>query len=54
MKQVTLVLHFDDNEKAKEVYDLLRAVRTHAPEGTPLMIAHPGKIVDVQIKGPND
>lgn len=55
MKQVTLVLHFNDDENAEEIYDLLKTIRYHAPEGTPFVIGvTEGKIVGLEIKGPND
>lgn len=52
MKQITLVLHYDDDSLAEEVYASLKQIQRDEPEQSLAIFGE--EIRDVKIKGPND
>lgn len=52
MKQITLVLHYDDDSLAEAVYASLIQIKRHEPDQNIAIFGE--EIVDVKIKGPND
>lgn len=53
MKQITLVLHYDDDELADAMYKVFKDVRQYRENGSFASIDG-RSIVHVEIKGPND
>lgn len=54
MAKVSLTMEFDNDEEAREIYDLISAMAAHAPAGTPFVIGRPGKIVSLNIEEDDD
>lgn len=53
MKQITVVLHYDDDEVAEKRYKVLKDAKKYQEYGS--VISFAGRdIVHVEIKGPND
>lgn len=53
MKQITLILHYDDDELAENMYQVLKDVYQHKENGS--VASFSGRdIVRLELKGPND
>ena len=52
MKQITLVLHYENDDIAEEAYKVLKTLRK-IPQDMPIVILSP-EIRKLEIKGPND
>lgn len=56
MKQLTLVLHYEDDAEAEEVYQILRYTRDRSPEEMHVIAIRCGSdsIRMLKLQGPND
>lgn len=52
MKQITIVLHFEDDAEAQAIYNSLKQIWREEPDQSMSILG--SEIVDVKIKGPND
>lgn len=52
MKQITIVLHYDSDEEAEQMYASLRQIWREEPDQSMSIIGEEIRLVE--IKGPND
>lgn len=53
MKQITIILHYDDDEFAEDVYRVLKDVKKFGEQGSVYTVMG-REIIHVELKGPND